>query len=1023
MSGASGHFIHDLALVLGVAAVTGVLSRRLRQPSVLGYLAAGLIVGPHTPVPLFADPGRVHVMSEFGVILVMFGVGLELRLKTLVKVIPTVGLVGLIQLSALFWVGVSLGRLFGWGTVEALFLGASLAISSTMVVSKVFQEAKPQADLRSFVLGILILQDLAAIVLIAVMTAVARGTGLSGQAIGFTVLRLAAVLAGMVGVGWLVVPGFVRRVVRMKSPETRVVVAVGICFVFALAAEELGYSVALGAFLAGLLVAESGRAHDVEHDLVPLKDVFGAVFFVSVGMTVDPAQVWANLGPSLLVFLAVVLTQFVAVSLGGVLSGAGLRRSLHAGLALGQIGEFAFIIAGVGAAAGVVQPSLQPILVTVAVLTTFTTPVMVRHAPTIVSRVDHLLPSRLQSWLVLYEALFERLRNRPAGRRGLLRGAAGALALDTAGLVALLVGWRLLGPKVDGYLHAAWGWSEPAAAALTTAVPLLLGLPLVVGVVRSAQRLSLVTTELLFGDARGPWAVAGARAWKIALATLTVLSLGVPGAALVRPVLPFPFVLGAVAAAAALPDLAHCADLSALAAEVDAPDDPATQASLQDFHAALAEARAQAAAGHYTEGLASVETASAALEGSAYAPAVSELRVVRGNLLAQLSRNHEAQVALTSAFLTAQRARHQPVAAEASRDLVALVGVELGQHELGLTWADIAEATLGQHAPRPRDEAALLGARARVLSAAGRREEAMTEAHRALALLEGSPEAGPYELGQAGFYLGLTQNDIRDYVAARVTLAEAVGRLEAALGPEHPELVEPLAEWGRALYGVDEFDLARAVLDRAVSLARRLGGPKDLRLGMALSRRAAMHTQVNEHEAALADFREARTIFEAAYGSKHTMVARLWLNMGACYQRQGRLQEAMDHYQAALRLREALLGPHHPDLAVILQNMGTLLVEAGRSAEAIELLRRSVALRYENLSAPGAEADPEFWLGRALYESGRDKKEGAALVRKAYDTFSRLGVYRAIHPKEWLEAHRLLKASPSPPPAPSPAGR
>ncbi|MCB9648692.1 MAG: protein kinase [Deltaproteobacteria bacterium] len=479
----------------------------------------------------------------------------------------------------------------------------------------------------------------------------------------------------------------------------------------------------------------------------------------------------------------------------------------------------------------------------------------------------------------------------------------------------------------------------------------------------------------------------------------------------------------AVAAAAALPDLAHCADLSALAAEVDAPDDPATQASLQDFHAALAEARAQAAAGHYTEGLASVETASAALEGSAYAPAVSELRVVRGNLLAQLSRNHEAQVALTSAFLTAQRARHQPVAAEASRDLVALVGVELGQHELGLTWADIAEATLGQHAPRPRDEAALLGARARVLSAAGRREEAMTEAHRALALLEGSPEAGPYELGQAGFYLGLTQNDIRDYVAARVTLAEAVGRLEAALGPEHPELVEPLAEWGRALYGVDEFDLARAVLDRAVSLARRLGGPKDLRLGMALSRRAAMHTQVNEHEAALADFREARTIFEAAYGSKHTMVARLWLNMGACYQRQGRLQEAMDHYQAALRLREALLGPHHPDLAVILQNMGTLLVEAGRSAEAIELLRRSVALRYENLSAPGAEADPEFWLGRALYESGRDKKEGAALVRKAYDTFSRLGVYRAIHPKEWLEAHRLLKASPSPPPAPSPAVR
>lgn len=552
MSGGGGHFIHDLALVLGVAAVTGVVSRHLRQPSVLGYLAAGLIVGPHTPVPLFADPERVRVMSEFGVILVMFGVGLELRLKTLAKVIPTVGLAALIQLSTLFWVGVSLGRLFGWGTVEALFLGASLAISSTMVVSKVFQEAKPQADLRSFVLGILILQDLAAIVLIAIMTAVAKGTGLSGRAIGFTVLRLAAVLVGMVGVGWLLVPGFVRRVVHMRSRETRVVVAVGVCFVFALVAEELGYSVALGAFLAGLLVAESGRSHDVEHDLLPLKDVFGAVFFVSVGMTVDPAQVWASLGPSVAVFVAVVVAQFVAVSLGGVLSGAGLRRSLHAGLALGQIGEFAFIIAGVGAAAGVVQPSLQPILVTVAVLTTFTTPVMVRHAPTIVSRVDHLLPSRLQSWLVLYEALFERLRNRPPGLRGILRGVAGALALDAAGLVALILAWRLLGPRVDAYLHDAWGWQEPAAVALTTSLPLLLGLPLVVGVVRNAQRLSFLTTRLLFDDANGPWAVAGARAWKVALATLTVLSLGVPGAALVRPVLPFPFVLGAVAAAAAV---------------------------------------------------------------------------------------------------------------------------------------------------------------------------------------------------------------------------------------------------------------------------------------------------------------------------------------------------------------------------------------------------------------------------------------------------------------------------------------
>ena len=545
-------FIHDIALVLGVAAVTSVLFRRLKQPSVLGYLAAGLIVGPYTPVPLFADLARVQVMSEFGVILVMFGVGLELRLRTLIKVVPTVGLAGLIQLSALFWVGVSLGSAFGWGTVESLFLGASIAISSTMVVSKVFQESKPQPELKEFVLGILILQDLAAIVLIAVMTAVAQGTGLSGRAIGFTVLRLAAVLVGMVAVGFMFVPGFVRRVVKLRSPETRVVVAVGICFVYALVAEALGYSVALGAFLAGLLVAESGRARDIEHDLQPLKDVFGAVFFVSVGMTVDPRLVWANAGPSALVFAAVVAAQFVAVSVGGVLSGAGLRRSLHAGLALGQIGEFAFIISGVGVAAGVVQPSLQPILVTVAVLTTFTTPLMVRHAPAIVSRVDRLMPPRLQSWLVLYETLFERLRDRSRarGERTPLGHVARALVLDTAGLVVLLVAWRVLGPRGDAYFQRVLGVGHAVAAALTTVLPLTLGLPLVVGVARNAQRLSFVTTRTLFPDTSSPWSAAGARAWKIALATLTVLSLGLPGAALVRPVLPFPVILVGVTLAA-----------------------------------------------------------------------------------------------------------------------------------------------------------------------------------------------------------------------------------------------------------------------------------------------------------------------------------------------------------------------------------------------------------------------------------------------------------------------------------------
>lgn len=534
-------FVHDIALVLGVAALAAVLLRTLRQPSVLGYLGAGLIVGPYTPVPLFADVERVQVLSEFGVILVMFGIGLEFRINKLVRVLPVSGFAGLIQMASLFWLGAALGRVLGWSTVEGLFLGASIAISSTMVVSRVFDEHKVQEDLRGLVFGILVLQDLMAIVLIALVTAVAEGATVTGSAVGWVVGRLLAVLVLMAGLGLLVVPRLIRAVVAMKSPETLIVVATGVCFSFALIAEELGYSVALGAFLAGMLVAESGRAHDVEHDLRPLRDVFGAVFFVAVGMTVDPHLVFENLPVSLLVFAGVVVAQLLSVTVGGLLSGNGLRRSMHAGLALGQVGEFAFIIAGIGTAAGVVRPSLAPVLVTVAVLTTFTTPLAVRHAPGLVGWVDRRLPARLQSWLVLYTGWFQRLRDsRPLTPRSPTRRAVQALALDGLGVVAVVLVWRGLAPRVEPWLAQNLDLKPAGAAGVLAVTAFVLAVPPSVGLVRNTQRVSETTGRLLFPDgAEGP----AGQVWHIAMALLAVLSVGVPAAALLRPVSSFPFAL------------------------------------------------------------------------------------------------------------------------------------------------------------------------------------------------------------------------------------------------------------------------------------------------------------------------------------------------------------------------------------------------------------------------------------------------------------------------------------------------
>ncbi|MCA9715698.1 MAG: cation:proton antiporter, partial [Myxococcales bacterium] len=335
--------VTDLAIVLGVAAVTGTIARALRQPPVLGYLLAGLIVGPYIPIPLFADGERVHELAEFGVVLVMFAVGLEFSLGRVARVLPLAGVTALVQIGGMFWAGSALGQLLGLSSVGAVFLGASVAISSTMVVTKVFDLHRPPDEVRALVLGVLVLQDLVAIVLIAIVTGVAEGAGLAPAALLATLGRLLGVLAAVVLLGLFLVPRVARRVWAIRSPEVSTVFALGLCFSAAVGMQQLGYSPALGAFLAGMLVAESGLGARYEHLVAPLRDVFAAVFFVSVGMSVDPRLAFEQLGASLAVAGTVFALQWLLVTSAGLLSGLGLRRAGHAGFALGQIGEFGFI--------------------------------------------------------------------------------------------------------------------------------------------------------------------------------------------------------------------------------------------------------------------------------------------------------------------------------------------------------------------------------------------------------------------------------------------------------------------------------------------------------------------------------------------------------------------------------------------------------------------------------------------------------------------------------------------------------
>ena len=253
-------FFRSLTIVLAVAALVTVVFHRLRQPVVLGYVLAGVIVGPHVPIPIVADPAIVRTLSELGVVLLMFSLGLEFSLGKLAQVGPTAGITAVTEVPIVALLGFLAARAFGWTPLESVFTGAIVAISSTTIIAKVFDEERIGGRLRELVVGILLVEDLIAIVLMAALTAVATGAGLSAGALAKTLLALAGFLATILVVGMLVVPRSIRAVVAIGRRETTLIASIGICFVISYVAQEAGYSVALGAFLAGSLIAESGRA-------------------------------------------------------------------------------------------------------------------------------------------------------------------------------------------------------------------------------------------------------------------------------------------------------------------------------------------------------------------------------------------------------------------------------------------------------------------------------------------------------------------------------------------------------------------------------------------------------------------------------------------------------------------------------------------------------------------------------------------------------------------------------------------
>ena len=542
MNGAPA-FLENLATVLCVAGITTVIFQRLRQPVVFGYLVAGMIVGPHIPIPLVADFPTIHTLAELGVILLMFSLGLEFNLRRLFDVVPTAGVATLVETSLMIWLGYAAGPMFGWTPLESFYGGAILAISSTTIIVKAFQEQGIKGKFTETVFGILIVEDLIAILLLAILTTVSAGNDVSGRELAWAGGRLLAFLASLLVLGMLVVPRLIRSILRLDRPETTLVTSVGICFAAALLAHGFGYSVALGAFIGGALVAESGAGDDVERLIEPLRDVFAAMFFVSVGMLIDPLLVARHWIAVILLTFLVLAGKIVGVTLGGFLAGYGVRTSVRAGMTLSQIGEFSFIIAGVGLASGATRDFLYPVAVTVSAITTLSTPLMIRWSDAAASRIDRGLPKPLRTFAALYSSWLGELRTKSeTGTTTVrMRRLVRILMTDLAVALGILSGASAWGNAIAEWIASSTGLSPLFAHYAFLAAVVAISGAFCFGVVRSARHIALALTARAMPKAEPgklDLAAAPRRALEVTLQVGIVLLVGMPALAIMQPFLP-----------------------------------------------------------------------------------------------------------------------------------------------------------------------------------------------------------------------------------------------------------------------------------------------------------------------------------------------------------------------------------------------------------------------------------------------------------------------------------------------------
>ena len=414
------HLILDLTLILVVAGAVTLLFKKLKQPLVLGYIVAGFLVSPHMPyLASVVDKENIQTWADIGVLFLLFALGLDFSFKKILKMgmAPVIAAISIV--FSMMTLGILVGKAFGWSQMNCVFLGGMLAMSSTTIIYKAFDDmGLRQQHFASLVMSVLILEDILAIVMMVMLSTIA-GTSPSGAEGGIaggmliSILRLGVILVLWFVVGIFLIPLFLRKTRRLMTDEMLVIISLGLCFLMAVIATKAGFSSAFGAFVMGSILAETIEADKIIRLVEPVKNLFGAVFFVSVGMLVDPQILVSQWAPILVLTLTILLGQAIFGSTGYMLSGQPLKTAMRCGFSMAQIGEFAFIIASLGLSLGVISDFLYPVVVAVSVVTTFLTPYMIRAADPCYNLLSTHMPKR---WLRRLNHLGEVHHSTPSER-------------------------------------------------------------------------------------------------------------------------------------------------------------------------------------------------------------------------------------------------------------------------------------------------------------------------------------------------------------------------------------------------------------------------------------------------------------------------------------------------------------------------------------------------------------------------------------------------------------------------------